>query len=56
MPLLQNGKVIDENMGAIKEDSSVEMFAPMLEGMLKQVSDVVGGTTKVEFGINIVKE
>lgn len=55
-PMLENEEFIKEIVDAVKSTPDMESFAPMLESMLKQLPGIVAGTTKLEAGINFIKE
>lgn len=55
LPLLQDEETIAAIMESVNSDPSFAAFAGVTEEILKQLPEVVAGTTNMELGLNFVK-
>lgn len=54
-PMFQDEAFVAQIMQMISSNPSLGQFATMITPMLEQLSDVIGGTTKMEIGVNFQK-
>lgn len=54
-PMFKDEEVLKLIMAEIGKNEDFAMFAPMVEGMLKSLPDIIDSTTKIEIGINLEK-